>query len=811
MPINNKRKHWGAVNRINKHRKKQLGDRYPSVVEEQPELTVEERGNILDESNVPPRGILSIGHTGPFNRLGAAYDKTDKAAQHHDIRYGDIGNSAYFNYNDADEQYLSDIEGENNLRANIGRTFFNTKKKYAPYYKPHTDNSDSSAFQLSPISSSSDSSRIENTPQLPHSTPNSKSFFERIIDSSLSGISNFEFPVGIEERFDSFPNPNVVDPSVDGIGGLTEQFAGIDEDIIPDNAQEQTNDSGACFTPNNNMAPNANANSNALNNPNAMNIDRIDNPSIAPVMTAGSSGMRKMVHTMSSQIPVSKHQIKISNTYKVFLSNKDDVTLNEANVLSCWASVDVGNNRIEFQKNYKQLPIYNYNGKTLATFAKKSATVYTPTTWKILPTLVNENYITPTDWDNIMRMGYNKLQVNSRKVKLSGLYQLHNYTTSAQGEVQVQGSPFIEICQPKGEFFKHENWGINVGSDAQTDDDPTKLTNTIDTVVINPVEPFTVGDPRDLASMGLANRKIWSSDDDAFDGSENDLKPYYYPVWDAAQPNTPELANLIFAAKYSWAQWYPDLSRTQNVLLTDNLDGLEFNIPVDDTEHVMSDYMMWARPGQRVYKTNNATGDNYILSNHEVNAIGTVAYGTTAANHCDFNAKQKSFFNDHPPLLLRAPNHYNTGNSTIKNNCYFYATYETIVTVSQHEFQISSTYTRPMEWIPVVSAKIGLRKVDEAFGGNSSYIPVGGFVLQNTLKAYQSTLRKTHNYSSESRGDNPKDCQYQSLMLKDEVNEIQQAMPALKTIETQILNIAGKDTATLYKLQCNEQRRLQNL
>jgi hypothetical protein len=310
-----------------------------------------------------------------------------------------------------------------------------------------------------------------------------------------------------------------------------------------------------------------------------------------------SRGLNTMVHTAAEQIPINTQTIKISNTYKVYLSNEADVTVNTDNLYKYYQySGDVSGDLVSFKRDVSLLPIYGYNRKVSCFSAsdptKSGCTIYTPLTWKLLPTLKNENYITPSDWDNIMRMGFTKLKVLKRKVKLAGLYQLHNYITTETGEVQVQGNPYIEICQPKGQFFKHEHYPIFNGFAALADNninyDPSGTKNKEPNVVImNAVKGFVSGDPRDCAAHGFKNNSILdvlgtpSTAKNAFDGYENTLQPYFYPCYTGA--NITSLAAHLSAAVDYWTQWYPDLSRTQDVRITDNLDGTEFDVPVDDT------------------------------------------------------------------------------------------------------------------------------------------------------------------------------------------------------------------------------------
>ena len=101
------------------------------IIAEEEVLAEAER---LDEVGTPASGGLAIGHTGPFNTIGAAYDATDKAAQLHDLRYGKLGLKSYFTFNAADEKYLKDLEKVDlDLRSALGKGYFNVKKVLAPH------------------------------------------------------------------------------------------------------------------------------------------------------------------------------------------------------------------------------------------------------------------------------------------------------------------------------------------------------------------------------------------------------------------------------------------------------------------------------------------------------------------------------------------------------------------------------------------------------------------------------------------------------------------------------------------------------
>lgn len=62
----------------------------------------------------------------PINQL-------DAAAREHDIAYGEIGPSAYYTYNQADEKFLEDIKDIDSFEARAATGFFETKKRLGQY------------------------------------------------------------------------------------------------------------------------------------------------------------------------------------------------------------------------------------------------------------------------------------------------------------------------------------------------------------------------------------------------------------------------------------------------------------------------------------------------------------------------------------------------------------------------------------------------------------------------------------------------------------------------------------------------------
>ena len=746
MPYNSKRKNLDVQAQIDNL--KEYKGRYDEIVP-----NIKRIGYQLDQGEEYARGGLAIGHTGPLNKLGKSSGPADKAAQLHDIGYGVLGSSAYINYNEADEKYLEDLKDINNPTALIGKTYFNIKKAIAPN-----------------MSKSGHTSPLKTPSKKPYSRPG----------LSQSPKSSYHTP-------ESTPTKN-----------QSNQLA-----ILPANMKQEGGNGGDVDMENHLQVANPN--------------DTI----VPTAMNNQTRGMRTMVHTAAMPIAPGTTIIKLSNTYKVFMSNADDLDVTK-DPYAHWQESRNDDDAIDtYYKNAEIHPIYGYNRSKNAAANVDGSCPYVKLPWKLLPTLKNENYVTPNDWDNILRMGYTKMKILKRKTKLHGLYQLHNYQTSEQGEVQVQGSPFIEVCQPKGQYFKHEHYPILRQFDSQPQDpespyapkpfDPTSTKGVIDMVIMNAVPSFVVGDPRDCQAMGFGNTSILDFvKGDVFDGSENTLRNYYYPIYYGQKFTT--TAQYLDDARLNWPYWYPDISRTQDVLLTDNLDGIEFDVPCDDTAINMSDYLLWARPGQKLYEASALAPNQdkkFILADYSTCAIGLTTYNQSTPNELDFMSYQKHDFDDWAPVLLRAPNHYNTGNSTIVNNCYFYVTYECEVEVSQHEFVPTSTYLRPMNWEPISYRDLSYRKLYTGYSGDYQYTDDSRYPRPST-NVYQSNLRYAHNYNPAGGHDNPTDCKYQASVINDTIYDISAGMVPMRHIAAQIINSTQADNQVLHKLSANGQRMLQN-
>jgi len=73
-------------------------------------------------------------HCGPFNKVNKrkSSDPVDEACRQHDIAYGEIGPSAYWNYNNADETFVQQMSGQSGLPARLYENVFRLKKEIFP-------------------------------------------------------------------------------------------------------------------------------------------------------------------------------------------------------------------------------------------------------------------------------------------------------------------------------------------------------------------------------------------------------------------------------------------------------------------------------------------------------------------------------------------------------------------------------------------------------------------------------------------------------------------------------------------------------
>lgn len=103
-------------------------------------------------------------HCGPFNSIKPASGPIDNVCRDHDLEYGKLGKQAYWKYNNADEQFIKDMEKYPGWRPALYSSYFKLKKKIAPsmYVRP----TGLSAFYGNKKRTGSDlvSTRSRNTP-----------------------------------------------------------------------------------------------------------------------------------------------------------------------------------------------------------------------------------------------------------------------------------------------------------------------------------------------------------------------------------------------------------------------------------------------------------------------------------------------------------------------------------------------------------------------------------------------------------------------------------------------------------------------
>ena len=74
--------------------------------------------------------LPGYNYCGPFNKLnnGEPTNPTDAACKRHDEAYAELGNSAYFYFNEADEKLLEEIKDNTDYGARVAKRFFETKR-----------------------------------------------------------------------------------------------------------------------------------------------------------------------------------------------------------------------------------------------------------------------------------------------------------------------------------------------------------------------------------------------------------------------------------------------------------------------------------------------------------------------------------------------------------------------------------------------------------------------------------------------------------------------------------------------------------
>ena len=120
-------------------RRKNSGNKVSSVPKGQDSTHQHYRAPVLRGQHIRPyRGFVPNGYDylGPGNdiMIGPSRNALDQAAKEHDIAYDELGGSAYYTYNDADDAFLKAIQDIPGVPATIARTYFSGKKRIAPDY-----------------------------------------------------------------------------------------------------------------------------------------------------------------------------------------------------------------------------------------------------------------------------------------------------------------------------------------------------------------------------------------------------------------------------------------------------------------------------------------------------------------------------------------------------------------------------------------------------------------------------------------------------------------------------------------------------
>jgi hypothetical protein len=386
------------------------------------------------------------------------------------------------------------------------------------------------------------------------------------------------------------------------------------------------------------------------------------------------------------------------NTYKVLLDNNNDIEMSPTNVYNWWPQA--AKTDAEFKVGPRYIPIYDHNGQNRNNIMS-NRTLYVPIPWKVVPTITNDNYLTSSDWNYMLEDGWEAGRILAKQVRINGLYSMHNYEESDRATVQNQQNPYIEFCSPKGQFFKHEHYRI--------DDIPDTFTSTNNTIYqnVNPIAmnalPNFKANPQDIEAMGITNMRTGL---DRYDYA-NTLLNYYYPTWTLDNQNEPAtwtIEQTIARRKDYSYNWYPDLTRTQEIHMTDLVDDYVHNVPVCNDWVTFSEYTQFIRPGAFAVIQNPTAGTPTRCN---------VDWRTHCANHIDFvenvgpsdvKLRQKEISSNYPPLLCRIPNHPNTGQTAINNKCYMYITYEILIEckkIRKNEHVTRSYYPLPQTISPI--------------------------------------------------------------------------------------------------------------
>jgi hypothetical protein len=461
-----------------------------------------------------------------------------------------------------------------------------------------------------------------------------------------------------------------------------------------------------------------------------------------PPVTILSSGASNITNNESKIF-------KFKNTFKVFFDNTEDITFGNENAYKWYAPFTTE----KPDRTITSIPIYDHNGQQYETGVPSNDMnnhcIYAKLPWKLIPTLKQENYVTPNQWNEMLTDGWDCAREVGKRARISGLYQMHSYEQAAAGEVQNQTNPYVEFCSPVGQFFKHEHYRIDsivgntvnpttsTAASAQRDYESQEDNHM--PIVMNAVEAFKANS-NDFEALGL-DSTYYGIDYIPYD---NTLRSYYYPTF---SPNTSTIAyepvassTYITNASTRANQWYPDITSTQTVHMTDLLDDYVHNVPVDSQLVNLGNYISFIRPGLIALKNNPTivAGDNRsyystkFLADWSTAAIGHVNY-IKSAGPGDIEEWQKDdIYKDTPPLLVRIPNHPNSGNQLINNKCYMYITYEIEIECRKYKKRPITTFARA----PSVNTITLLANLLDIPGGNGLLEPIAsnfGDRLNNTI------------------------------------------------------------------------------
>lgn len=91
------------------------------------------RTNLRSKRKSKGLALPGYNNLGPFNDLNTPLSKSDAEALIHDVDYNKRGKRSYWTFNQADENFLNNIEKETDYGAQVAKGFFRAKKKLATW------------------------------------------------------------------------------------------------------------------------------------------------------------------------------------------------------------------------------------------------------------------------------------------------------------------------------------------------------------------------------------------------------------------------------------------------------------------------------------------------------------------------------------------------------------------------------------------------------------------------------------------------------------------------------------------------------